>query len=98
MPTASALAQLTTISFPPLGGLCRNGFLASVCSLLALMPMSTFLYMDLCTIAAYGMGWVGAWNLLDMASYILQVCVCVRGGACSQFTVGCCHWLEWQGA
>jgi hypothetical protein len=33
--------------------------------------------MDLCTIAAYGMGWVGAWNLLDMASYILQVCVCV---------------------
>eukprot|EP00775_Hariotina_reticulata_P003763 gene3763-4022_t len=54
-----------------------NGFLATVCSLLALMPMSTFLYMDLCTIAAYGMGWVGAWNLLDMASYFLQIVICV---------------------
>lgn len=28
--------------------------------------MSAFLYMELCTVAAYGWGWVRAWNILDM--------------------------------
>lgn len=55
--------------------LCRNGFLATVFSLLTLLPMAPFLYMELCTIAAYGWGWVGAWNVLDIISYVLQVCV-----------------------
>jgi hypothetical protein len=37
-----------------------------VFSLLSLLPMSAFLYMELCTIAAYGWGWMRAWNVLDM--------------------------------
>lgn len=45
---------------------CRQGFLALVFSLLSLLPMSAFLYMELCTIAAYGWGWLRAWNVLDM--------------------------------
>lgn len=47
---------------------CRYGFLAMVFSLMSLLPMSAFLYMELCTIAAYGWGWVRAWNVLDMVS------------------------------
>jgi hypothetical protein len=33
---------------------CRAGFLSMLCSILSLVPMSAFLYMELCTIAAYG--------------------------------------------
>jgi hypothetical protein len=29
--------------------------------------------MELCTIAAYGFGWVGMWNIMDLLSYVLQV-------------------------
>lgn len=32
----------------------RAGFLSVVFSVLSLVPMSAFLYMELCTIAAYG--------------------------------------------
>jgi hypothetical protein len=40
--------------------------------------MAPFLYMELCTIAAYGLGWVGMWNIMDLVSYILQVRVQCR--------------------
>jgi hypothetical protein len=44
-----------------------------VFSLVTLIPMAPFLYMELCTIAAYGFGWVGMWNIMDLLSYVLQV-------------------------
>lgn len=53
---------------------CRQGFLALLFSLLSLLPMSAFLYMELCTIAAYGWGWLRAWNVLDMVSLPLTIC------------------------
>jgi hypothetical protein len=60
----------------------RTGFLCVLSSVLSLVSMAAFLYMELCTIAAYGWGWLRAWNVLDMASYILQVracaCACVH--------------------
>jgi hypothetical protein len=34
--------------------------------------MAAFAYMELCTIAAYGWGWLRTWNVLDLASYLLQ--------------------------
>ncbi|WIA09485.1 hypothetical protein OEZ85_008886 [Tetradesmus obliquus] len=55
----------------------RNGFAATVFSLLTLLPMAPFLYMELCTIAAYGFGWVGMWNIMDLVSYVLQIVICV---------------------
>eukprot|EP00879_Flechtneria_rotunda_P030709 GHRR01033380.1.p1 GENE.GHRR01033380.1~~GHRR01033380.1.p1 ORF type:complete len:313 (+),score=66.53 GHRR01033380.1:359-1297(+) len=54
-----------------------NGFLATVFSLLTLVPMAPFVYMELCTVAAYGWGWVRLWNLMDMASYALQIVITV---------------------
>jgi hypothetical protein len=47
--------------------------------------MGPFLYMELCTIAAYGFGWVGMWNVMDLVSYILQVrhCAAATAGACA---------------
>jgi hypothetical protein len=58
------------------GCLCRYGFLALVFSGLSLLPMSCFLYMELCTIAAYGWGWMRAWNVMDMVS--ARACAFVR--------------------
>lgn len=52
----------------PTASPCRIGFLALLFSMLSLLPMSAFLYMELCTIAAYGWGWMRAWNIMDMVS------------------------------
>jgi hypothetical protein len=41
----------------------RVGITATLLSLAALLPMAPFLYMEMCTIAAYGTGWVGVWNV-----------------------------------
>lgn len=59
---------------------CRNGFLAVVFSLCSLLPMSCFFYMELCTIAAYGWGWLKAWNVLDMVRTCCVFITSVSGG------------------
>lgn len=61
-----AWRPVLTLLVPVCVLLCRNGFLSMLFSVLSLLPMSCFLYMELCTIAAYGWGWMRAWNLMDM--------------------------------
>lgn len=69
--------------------LCRYGFLALVFSGLSLLPMSCFLYMELCTIAAYGWGWIRAWNVMDMVS--AMACVLGAYGTVGQLAWMCQH-------
>lgn len=54
----------------------RVGACATLLSLAALLPMAPFLYMELCTIAAYGTGWVGVWNVSGAPGGDV-VCACI---------------------
>jgi hypothetical protein len=51
----------------------RSGLLATLSSIVALLSMAPFFYMELCTITAYRLGWISLWNLTDLFSYVVQV-------------------------
>ena len=53
------------------------GALALLLSALTLLAMAPFVYMELCTIYAYGLGWLQPWNVADFVSYIIQVAIVV---------------------
>lgn len=40
---------------------------------LALLSMLPFVALDLVSVLTYGRGWVSTYNLLDVATYMLQV-------------------------
>ena len=43
----------------------------------ALLGMSPFLYIEACTVIEYGpRRWLSIWNLMDLATYFLQVSAC----------------------
>lgn len=51
-----------------------RGRVAVAAELLALAAMLPLLWVELCTLAAYGLAWLGdAWRLLGLATYALQV-------------------------
>jgi hypothetical protein len=55
--------------------------------------MSAFLYMELCTIAAYGWGWMRAWNVLDMVSLGDALVAGAGRHVCVQCSLPlCCAW------
>jgi hypothetical protein len=41
--------------------------------LLAALAMLPFMYAEVITVATYGAGWLDFWNLLDIASYAMQL-------------------------
>mmetsp|Transcript_7673 Transcript_7673/g.13270 ORF Transcript_7673/g.13270 Transcript_7673/m.13270 type:complete len:516 (+) Transcript_7673:114-1661(+) len=50
-----------------------RGMATLACSAAALLSMLPFMWMEACTLSAYHLkGWVNFWNLLDIASYLLQ--------------------------
>ena len=62
-----------------------RGRLMVACELLGLAAMLPFLWIELCTFAAYGFAWLAdAWRLLGLATYALQVGLAARagGGGC----------------
>ncbi|KAJ9510388.1 hypothetical protein QJQ45_015854 [Haematococcus lacustris] len=51
----------------------HHGRCTLMCSLVALLAMLPFLYMEVCTMVVYQRGWVNLWNVVDLACYGLQV-------------------------
>ena len=41
--------------------------------MLCLVGMTPFVILEYCTVRAYGLGWLSAWNVLDTSTYALQV-------------------------
>jgi len=42
----------------------------------ALLGMTPFIYIEFCTVVEYGpKRWLSIWNLMDLATYFLQVCI-----------------------
>ncbi|GAX81542.1 hypothetical protein CEUSTIGMA_g8970.t1 [Chlamydomonas eustigma] len=50
-----------------------RGQATTLCNFISLMAMLPFVHMEGCTIAAYGLGWLNVWNVLDVLTYILQI-------------------------
>lgn len=50
-----------------------RGMLSLLCNVLCLCALVPFMYMDYCTVVVYGRGWYNIVNVMDIASYVLQV-------------------------
>lgn len=63
----------------------------------ALLGMAPFLYIEACTVTEYGpRRWLSVWNLMDLATYFLQVHVFqshVDMAACTWLHNAACTWL-----
>ena len=50
------------------------GFTIVASEAVALLAMSPFVYLEVCTILAFGPArWLGTWNLINVTTYMLQV-------------------------
>jgi hypothetical protein len=59
----------------------RAGKVSVSMDVLCLLGMAPFVVIEWATLRAYGLhGWASAWNILDVATYVLQVCVGSGGG------------------
>ncbi len=53
----------------------KRGIITVASEALALLGMTPFLYIEICTVLEYGpKRWLSIWNLMDLATYFLQVC------------------------
>ncbi len=53
----------------------KRGIITVACEALALLGMTPFIYIEICTVLEYGpKRWLSIWNLMDLATYFLQVC------------------------
>ena len=53
----------------------KRGVITVVSEALALLGMTPFIYIEICTVLEYGpKRWLSIWNLMDLATYFLQVC------------------------
>lgn len=50
-----------------------------VAEVVALAAMTPFIVVELGSLKAYAGGWLSLWNLLDVITYSLQVCLGVCG-------------------
>lgn len=51
-----------------------RGFLVVASEVVALLAMTPFVYLEVCTVIEFGPSrWLGAWNVADVLTYILQV-------------------------
>lgn len=61
----------------------RRGVVTVAMEATALLGMSPFLYIEACTVIEYGpRRWLSIWNLMDLATYFLQVHVCGLSHTC----------------
>lgn len=52
----------------------KRGIITVAVEVCALLGMSPFLYIEACTVIEYGARrWLSIWNLMDLATYFLQV-------------------------
>ena len=52
----------------------KRGIVTVTMEVFALLGMSPFLYIETCTVIEYGpKRWLSIWNLMDLATYFLQV-------------------------
>ena len=53
----------------------KRGIITVASEALALLGMTPFIYIEICTVLEYGpKRWLSIWNLMDLATYFLQVC------------------------
>ncbi len=53
----------------------KRGVITVASEALALLGMTPFIYIEICTVLEYGpKRWLSIWNLMDLATYFLQVC------------------------
>ena len=53
----------------------KRGIVTVTTEALALTGMMPFIYIEVCTVIEYGpQRWLSIWNLMDLATYFLQVC------------------------
>jgi hypothetical protein len=81
----------TALSLPGLL-LTPRGIATVVFEVLALAAMAPFIVIELGSVQAYSGGWLSLWNLLDVVTYSLQVCVCVCVCVCGCACVRACAW------
>ena len=52
----------------------KRGIITVASEALALLGMTPFIYIEICTVLEYGpKRWLSIWNLMDLATYFLQV-------------------------
>lgn len=69
-----------SLSLPELLGTAR-GIATLVAEAVSLAAMAPFIVIEMGSMQAYAGGWLSLWNLLDVLTYSLQVCVCVHAAA-----------------
>lgn len=67
----------TSLSLSELWDSGSWGRITVALELMALAAMLPFLYIELATLTAYGIGWINMWNTLDMLTYVTQVAITV---------------------
>lgn len=65
-----------SLTLPELLGTAR-GIATLVAEAVSLAAMAPFIIIEMGSMQAYAGGWLSLWNLLDVLTYSLQVCVCV---------------------
>ena len=57
----------------------KRGIITVASEALALLGMTPFIYIEICTVLEYGpKRWLSIWNLMDLATYFLQVCIIIN--------------------
>lgn len=65
-----------SLTLPELLG-TTGGIGTLIAEVVALATMAPFIVIEMGSLQAYAGGWLSLWNLLDVLTYSLQVCVCV---------------------